>query len=317
MIQLFNSSDAELFARASEIREKVYGKAVFLRGLIELSSYCANDCYYCGLRKSNAAAARYRLSHDEMIDCCERGYALGLRTFVLQGGEDAHFCDARMTKLVSEMRARWPDCAVTLSLGERSRESYQALYDAGAERYLLRHETANAAHYATLHPSNLSFERRMRCLHDLRDIGYQVGCGFLVGSPGQTEKHLEEELAFLQKFQPQMVGIGPFLPHKNTPFAHEPAGSLALTLRMLAMIRIMLPRANLPATTALGTLSPMGRIAGLQAGANVLMPNLSPAHVREKYQLYDGKLHEGLDELRKNVEAVGYEIVIGRGDPHG
>lgn len=307
----------ELFRQARAVREKAYGKAVFLRGLIELSSYCESDCYYCGLRKSNKNAARFRLTPEEIFSCCEQGYALGLRTFVLQGGEDSYFNDDRMAKIVGKIRARWPDCAITLSLGERSRASYQALFDAGADRYLLRHETANAAHYALLHPPELKFDRRIECLHNLREIGFQVGCGFLVGSPGQTEEHLQQELDFLQKFKPQMVGIGPFLPHKDTPFAHEPAGSLALTLKMLAKIRLLLPNVNLPATTALGSLSTEGRTIGLKAGANVLMPNLSPARTRSKYQLYDGKLFESLEDLRKAVEQTGYEVVIGRGDPHG
>ena len=304
-----------LFERARALRERVYNRAVFLRGLVEISSYCGNDCYYCGLRKSNATAERFRLTHDEIMTCCESGYAAGLRTFVLQGGEDAHFDDARMLSIVREIHARWPDCAITLSLGERSRESYQALHEAGAERYLLRHETANAVHYAQLHPPELRFARRMQCLQELREIGYQVGCGFLVGSPGQTQEHLREELAFLRDFRPEMVGIGPFLPHKDTPFAQEPAGSLELVLRLLAMIRILLPGVNLPATTALGTLSTAGRTVGLQAGANVLMPNLSPGRTRAQYRLYDGKRFESLDELRKSVAQAGYEVVVGRGDP--
>jgi len=307
----------ELFRQARAVREQFYGKAVFLRGLIELSSYCESNCFYCGLRKSNQHAARYRLTPEEIFSCCGQGYDSGIRTFVLQGGEDSYFNDDRMAKIVNEIRTRWPDCAITLSLGERSRASYQALFDAGADRYLLRHETANKAHYAKLHPSELCFDKRMECLHDLRDIGYQVGCGFLVGSPGQTQEHLEQELAFLRDFRPQMVGIGPFLPHKDTPFAHAPAGSLALTLEMLAKIRLLLPHANLPATTALGTLSENGRTIGLQAGANVLMPNLSPDRTKSKYQLYDNKLHESLQDLCEAVALAGYEVVIGRGDPYG
>jgi len=318
MIQkLLNCNLEELSGQARAVREQAFGKAVFLRGLVEISSYCRNNCYYCGLRRSNSKAGRYRLSQEEILACCEQGYAAGLRTFVLQSGEDSHLNDERMIPIVQEIRKRWPDCAITLSLGERSRESYQALFEAGAERYLLRHETANAAHYAKLHPLELDLQNRMRCLHNLREAGYQVGVGFLVGSPGQTQEHLQEELAFLQKFKPEMVGIGPFLPHKDTPFANEPPGSLELTLRLLAITRILLPGANIPSTTALGTLHSAGREWGLRAGANVLMPNLTPAAVREHYRLYDGKVVEGLQSLRESVARAGYEIIVGRGDPHG
>ena len=238
-----------------------------------------------------------------------------MRTFVLQSGEDPWFTDERMVPIVRAIHERFPDCAITLSIGERARESYQALFGAGAQRYLLRHETANACHYARLHPGGLTLQSRMRCLQDLRGIGYQVGCGFMAGSPSQTIECLLDDLEFLREFQPEMVGVGPFLPHRDTPFAHEPAGTLDLTLRLLAIIRILLPRVNLPATTALGTLSPQGRELGLRAGANVLMPNLTPEGAKGKYLLYDNKVNEDLQSLRESLKRAGYEIVVGRGDP--
>ncbi len=311
---------AYLFARARDVREAYYGKDVYLRGLIEFSNYCKNDCLYCGIRKSNKCAVRYRLSDEEILLCCERGYALGFRTFVLQSGEDENDTDERIVSLVSEIRKRYPDCAITLSIGEKSRESYQKYYDAGANRYLLRHETATKAHYGRLHPHTLSYENRVRCLYDLKEIGYQVGSGFMVGAPYQTAEHLAKDLLFLHKLQPDMVGIGPFIPHKDTPFREEPAGTLALTCFMLGLVRLMLPRVLLPATTALGTIAENGREQGILAGANVVMPNLSPEAVRENYMLYDHKLHSGAeaaecrDELIRAMEAIGYRVNMARGD---
>lgn len=309
-----------LFAAAREVREQSYGKKVFIRGLIEISSYCKNDCYYCGIRRSNRKAERYRLKEETILRSCEYGYELGFRTFVLQGGEDHHFTDERLTALIGAIKEQHPDAAVTLSLGERSRESYQRLFDAGADRYLLRHETADRAHYARLHPPALSLSRRMECLKTLKDIGYQVGCGMMVGSPFQGVEQLLEDLRFLIAFQPHMVGIGPFLPHRDTPFGKEPPGSAAMTLRLLAVIRLLLPKVLLPATTALATAEADGRERGILAGANVVMPNLSPAAVREKYSLYDNKRSfgreaaEGLHELRRSMERIGYEVVCDRGD---
>ncbi|MDR3313393.1 MAG: [FeFe] hydrogenase H-cluster radical SAM maturase HydE [Oscillospiraceae bacterium] len=323
---LLEHSPAEaelLFARARTTRERVYGKAVWLRGLIEFSSYCKNDCYYCGLRRSNAKAERYRLTAEEIYACCANGWALGFRTFVLQSGEDPWFTDARLCEIVAEIRRRWPDCAITLSLGERSRESYAALRTAGAERYLLRHETANAAHYARLHPAELRLASRMDCLLELRTLGYQVGCGFMVGSPGQDVDCLLDDLEFLCAFRPQMVGIGPFLPHGETPFAQEAPGTLEQTLFLLGVIRLLLPGVLLPATTALGTVHPLGREKGLLAGANIVMPNLSPVGVRKKYLLYDNKICTGEEAaecrlcLQRRVESVGYFIESARGDAAG
>ena len=311
---------SQLYAAARDVRESVYGRKVYIRGLIEVSSYCKNNCYYCGIRCENHHADRYRLSDDAILECCDTGYEIGFRTFVLQGGEDRCFSDDRLEKLIRTIKERYPDTAVTLSLGERGRESYQRLYDAGADRYLLRHETANGAHYRKLHPENLSLEYRMDCLKNLKDIGYQVGSGMMVGSPHQTMDHLLEDLRFLQELQPHMVGIGPFLPHKDTPFGNRAPGSAEMTLRLLAIIRLMLPHVLLPATTALATAEEDGRERGILAGANVAMPNLSPADVRTKYMLYDNKRSFGseaaecLELLRASMEKIGYEVVTDRGD---
>ena len=311
---------ARLAALAAAERRKWYGDAVFTRGLIEISNHCKNDCYYCGIRRSNGAADRYRLTPEEILACCEEGHALGFRTFVLQGGEDGYYTDDRLCPRIETVKARWPDCAVTLSLGERSRESYQALFDAGADRYLLRHETADKAHYARLHPPEMSWERRMDCLRELRDIGYQVGCGFMVGSPGQTARELAKDLKFIEGFKPDMCGVGPFIPHHETPFRDEPAGTLELTCYLLSLIRLLWPPVLLPATTALGTVDPRGREAGILAGANVVMPNLSPVGVRKQYELYDNKICTGeesaqcLSCLDRRMREIGYRLTVGRGD---
>lgn len=312
--------DKELFASAVDIREKAYGKDVYIRGLIEISSYCKNDCYYCGIRKSNDKAQRYRLSREEILECCVTGYDLGFRTFVLQGGEDPYFTDERICSIVEEIKERFPDCAVTLSLGEKSRESYQQYFDAGADRYLLRHETAGADHYKKLHPEDLSQEHRMQCLQDLKEIGYQVGSGFMVGSPYQKTEDLISDLRFLQELQPDMIGIGPFITHQDTPFREFTSGELTLCLRMVAILRHLFPEVLLPATTALGTIHPNGRELGLLAGANVVMPNLSPVGVREKYSLYDNKICTGEEAaecrgcLENRVASAGFQIVVDRGD---
>lgn len=312
--------DKALFARADEVRQKYYGRDVYIRGLIELTNYCRNDCYYCGIRRSNRHVQRYRLTKDEMLLCCEQGYHLGFRTFVFQGGEDAYYTDDRMCEILSEIHRRFPDCAITLSLGERSKESYQRMFDAGADRYLLRHETAAEQHYRKLHPADMSLNNRKRCLFYLKEIGYQVGSGFMVGSPGQTTENLIEDLRFLQELHPAMIGIGPFIPHKDTPFGGKAGGTLELTLRMVAILRLLFPYALIPATTALGTIHPRGREMGLKAGANVVMPNLSPENVRKQYELYDNKICTGeesaqcVESLKKQVQSAGYRIVIARGD---
>ena len=316
------SEEDRRFSRdlACELTQERFGRRVFFRGIIEFTNYCKNDCYYCGIRCSNRCLSRYRLTEDEILSCCEEGYRLGYRTFVLQGGEDGWWTDEKITALVRRIRAQYPDCAITLSLGERSRESYQRLFDAGADRYLLRHETADKQHYESLHPPEISFENRMRCLYDLRDIGYQTGCGMMVGTPGQRPEHLARDMLFMCGFRPQMIGTGPFLPHHDTPFRNEPAGSADVTLMLMSLCRIMLPDVLLPATTALGTLDGEGRKRGVLAGANVIMPNLSPLAVREKYMLYDGKsisgddAGESLDILRRHMQEIGYELQVGRGD---
>lgn len=309
----------ELMAKASRVRDEVYGRKVFMRGLIEISNHCKNDCLYCGIRRSNPCQ-RYRLSKEQILDCCRHGHELGFRTFVLQGGEDAWFTDTVLCDLVAEIKKRHPDCAVTLSLGERGRESFRRLRDAGADRYLLRHETADPDHYAFLHPAEMSFDHRMQCLRDLRDLGFQVGAGFMVGSPGQTLETLKKDLAFIADFRPEMVGIGPFIPAAGTPFEHKPAGSIDLTLRLLAIIRLLHPHVLLPATSALGTLHPTGRERAIAAGANVVMPNLSPQDTRALYSIYNNKLATGSEaaesaaDIRARLKAIGMEVPTDRGD---
>jgi biotin synthase len=325
LLTLINTTDGDTAAllrqHADEVRRKYYGTKVFLRGLIEISSYCKNDCLYCGIRRSNKDAQRYRLSREDILSCCENGYALGFRTFVMQGGEDSFFTDDVLVPLIAEIKEKYPDCAVTLSLGERSRESYKRLKDAGADRYLLRHETACEELYSKLHPAEMSLAHRKECLFALRELGYQVGAGFMVGAPFQTAENLVADLRFLQELQPQMIGIGPFIPHHNTPFSGEKAGTLELTLRLLGIMRLMFPRVLLPATTALGTIAPDGREQGLRTGCNVVMPNLSPVMVRKKYDLYDNKICTGEEAaecrgcLQMRIESAGYAVASERGDP--
>ena len=325
--------DEELFAEADRVRREHYGDAVYLRGLIEFTNYCRNNCYYCGIRRDNGNLARYRLDKETILECCREGYGLGFRTFVLQGGEDSYFAgdegDEHLCDIVSEIHGKYPDCAVTLSVGERSRESYRRLFDAGARRYLLRHEAASPGLYEIIHPSEMSLENRKQCLYDLKEIGYQVGAGLMVGVPGQTLNHLIDDLRFMQKLQPDMIGIGPYLSHRDTPFGKSTAvcaqgmlrgEKLRLTLRLLAVLRIMFPYALIPSTTALGTIDPNGREMGLKAGANVVMPNLTPAEVREKYELYDNKICTGEESaqcrscLEMRVISAGYRIVTDIGD---
>ncbi|MBR1874052.1 MAG: [Eubacterium sp.] len=318
-----NMSDeliSSVSSRADKIRKKIYGNKVYTRGLIEFSNYCKNDCYYCGIRCSNKSAARYRLSKDEILACCSEGYELGFRTFVLQSGEDSYFTDDRICDIVSSIRSAYPDCAITLSIGEKSREAYTSYFQAGADRYLLRHETADEAHYQRLHPGNMSLKSRMQCLYDLKEIGYQIGAGFMVGSPYQTPETLAEDMIFLSELKPHMVGIGPYITHKDTPFANMQSGSLDQTLYLLSLVRLMLPDVLLPATTALGTIHPRGRELGIMAGANVVMPNLSPVGVRDKYLLYDNKICTGDESaqcrtcLETRMQSIGYEVVTDRGD---
>lgn len=309
-----------LAEEAVRLRKKYYGNAVYVRGLIEFTNYCRNDCFYCGIRRSSRGLERYRLTEEEILSCCEEGSRLGFQTYVLQGGEDPWYTDERLERIIRSIKEQYPDCAVTLSVGERSYESYRGLREAGADRYLLRHETASEEHYRRLHPAEMSLVHRKQCLYQLKDLGYQVGAGFMAGSPGQTYAELAEDLLFLRELKPQMAGIGPFIPHHSTPFRDEPAGSVELTIRLLSIVRILLPRVLLPATTALGTMDPMGREKGFAAGANVVMPNLSPAANRKQYELYDNKLctgdeaAESLSDLKKRVEAAGWRLSMERGD---
>ncbi len=309
-----------LMKKADEVRRSVYGNKVFVRGLIEISNICKNDCYYCGIRGGNSNCERYRLTPEEIIECCKEGYSVGFRTFVLQGGEDGFFTDEILCNLIRKIKELFPECAVTLSLGERSRESYEKLYKAGADRYLLRHETADEWLYSKLHPENLSLSNRMECLRNLKEIGFQTGCGFMVGAPYQTTKHIAEDLKFIEEFKPDMCGIGPFVPHKDTIFKTEKHGSPELTCYLLSIIRLIHPNILLPATTALGTVDPMGREKGIMAGANVVMPNLSPESVRKKYDLYDNKVSSGAEsamhrkELETRMAKIGFKVVTARGD---
>lgn len=309
-----------LFSKARSVANQFFGNRIYVRGLIEFTNYCKNDCYYCGIRKSNLKADRYRLNKEEILSCCEQGYELGFRTYVLQGGEDLWYSHEEMLDIVSSIRNAYPDCAITLSLGEKTYEQYLELFKAGANRYLLRHETANTSHYSKLHPPSLSAENRKKCLYDLKEIGYQVGTGFMVGSPYQTTENLIEDLLFIKHFEPQMIGIGPFITHKDTPFADFPSGQLDLTLVLIAILRLMHPNALIPATTALGTIDPNGREKGIIAGANVVMPNLSPVGVRKKYSLYDNKICTGEEAaecrmcLQNRMKKIGYELVVDRGD---
>lgn len=312
--------DKELFVAADKVRRENYGNKVFIRGLIEFSNFCKNNCYYCGIRAGNLDALRYRLSKDEILNCCENGYSLGFRTFVLQSGEDLYYTDEMICKIIDNIKQKFSDCAITLSIGEKSAYTYKKYKEAGADRFLLRHETANSEHYRKLHPPEMLLESRINSLSALKKLGFQTGSGFMVDSPFQTTKNLIEDLRFLQKIQPEMLGIGPFISHKDTPFANEKSGTAELTLRIIAICRLLFPKSLIPATTALGTIAADGRERGLCAGANVVMPNLSPLRVREKYLLYDNKISTGEEAaeslflLEKQVRNVGYEIVVARGD---
>jgi len=309
-----------LHQAADEVRRAHYGREVYTRGLIEFSNFCRNNCLYCGIRRDNRKVERYRLSCEEIVSCADEGYGLGFRTIVLQGGEDGSYSDEDFCRIISGIREHHPDCAVTLSLGERSYESYKKLFQEGADRYLLRHETADKAHYEYLHPAEMSFEHRRESLYQLKEIGYQVGAGMMLGSPGQTPEYLAKDLAFLKELSPDMIGMGPFVPHKDTPFGKEQQGGLTLTLKMLSVIRLLFPYVLLPATTALGTIHPLGREYGLMSGANVVMPNLSPTEVRKLYSLYNNKICTGEESaqcvgcLDLRVKETGYELVSRRGD---
>lgn len=321
LLSNYTDDDSEYIQeKARKVANQYFSNKIYTRGLIEFSNYCKNDCYYCGIRGSNKNVLRYRLSKDEILECCKNGYSLGFRTFVIQGGEDGRYQDEDVIDVLRSIKKQYPDCAVTLSIGEKSFESYAKFREAGADRYLLRHETANEEHYRLLHPEKLSLKNRKQCLWDLKALGYQVGTGFMVGSPFQKLEYIVEDLLFIKELEPQMVGIGPFLPHHDTPFGDEERGSMELTLFLISVIRLMIPNGLIPATTALGTIHPLGREKGVLAGANVVMPNLSPVSVRKNYELYDNKICTG-DEaaeckvcLSNRMKKIGYEIVCDRGD---
>ena len=326
-IQLLSkrSEETDQYARdlGNKVRQQIYGNDIYVRGLVEFTNYCKNDCYYCGIRRSNKNAQRYRLTEEDILLCCQQGYELGFRTFVLQGGEDGYYTDERLLSIIHKIKAEYPDCALTLSIGEKSEESYRDYREAGVDRYLLRHETADEKHYGKLHPSSMSCEHRKNCLRTLKKLGFQTGAGFMVGAPYQTVENLADDFLFLKELNPEMVGIGPFIPHQDTPFHGEKSGTLEDTLFYLALLRLMLPHVLLPATTALGTIHPKGREMGVLSGANVVMPNLSPVSVRKKYMLYDGKICTG-DEaaecrhcLSRRMEQIGCQIVSDRGDYKG
>ena len=326
-IQLLSerSEETDQYARdlGNKVRQQIYGNDIYVRGLVEFTNYCKNDCYYCGIRRSNKNAQRYRLTEEEILLCCQQGYELGFRTFVLQGGEDGYYTDERLLSIIHKIKAEYPDCALTLSIGEKSEESYRDYREAGVDRYLLRHETADEEHYGKLHPSSMSCEHRKNCLRTLKKLGFQTGAGFMVGAPYQRVENLADDFLFLKELNPEMVGIGPFIPHQDTPFHGEKSGTLEDTLFYLALLRLMLPHVLLPATTALGTIHPKGREMGVLSGANVVMPNLSPVSVRKKYMLYDGKICTG-DEaaecrhcLSRRMEQIGCQIVSDRGDYKG
>ena len=314
----------EFSEQARIIQHQHFGNGVFIRGLIEVSSYCRCDCFYCGIRKSNSSAQRYHLTDEQILACCKQGYETGFRTFVLQGGEDLQFSAQGIAELISKIKSLYPACAVTLSLGERDYSTYKLWRQAGADRYLLRHEAASAQLYSKLHPQEQKLENRKQCLFDLKELGFQVGSGFMVGAPFQTPQDLAQDLLFLQELDPHMIGIGPFVPHRATPFASFPAGYVELTLFLISLLRVIFPKALIPATTALNTLSKTGRCDGIQAGANVVMPNLSPKENRKKYDLYEGKAKggietaDGLKKLIYEMEKINYKILLNeRGDYGG
>lgn len=324
LLGTFKEEDQKYAANmARNISLEKFGNKIFFRGIVEFTNVCKNNCKYCGIRRGNKEVSRYRLNKEEILKCCEEGYKYGYRTFVLQGGEDNYYSDEMMEDIISSIHKKYPDCAITLSIGEKERESYEKFYKAGATRFLLRHETADEKHYEKLHTDELSWEHRMNCLKNLKDIGYQTGCGFMVGSPYQSISNIAKDMIFIEKFKPQMIGIGPFIAHKDTPFKDFPCGSAKMTLFILSLCRIMLPDVLLPATTALSTVRDDGRQLGVLSGANVIMPNLSPIEVRKKYMLYDNKAITGDDAgenlklIQGNMNEIGYEVIIDKGDYKG
>ncbi len=323
IVYLLKNLDEEhkniLFVYAYQTCMKYYGNKVYMRGLIEFSNICKQDCLYCGIRASNSHVDRYRLSKDQILSCCQEGYRLGYRTFVLQSGEDFWYTEEKLIEIIKSIKKLYPDVAITLSIGERDYVTYKHLLEAGADRFLLRHETASRHLYEKMHP-NMSFDNRRNCLKDLKELGYQVGAGFMVGLPEQTEEDLAEDLLFLKELEPDMIGIGPYIPHNDTPLKGSKGGTVEDTLVILAFTRLLIPECLLPSTTAMGTLHPKGRERALKVGANVVMPNLSPTSVRAKYELYENKICTG-DEaahcrgcIERRINSAGFEVDMGRGD---
>jgi len=320
LLNNINEENRQYLSNAAlRVKEEFYGKEIYIRGIVEFSNFCKQNCLYCGIRKDNAHVDRYRLSHKEIVEACRKGYALGYRTFVLQSGEDPYFTDDRVVAIIKDIRDNFKDAAITLSLGEKTKRSYKKFYDAGADRYLLRHETANEKLYDKLH-ENMTFQNRKECLYDLKEIGYQVGAGLMVGSPGQKKTDLIDDLRFLKELKPQMVGMGPYLTHKETPLKDSENGSLTETLVMLSLVRLILPEVLLPATTAVGTIDDYGREQAILAGCNVVMPNISPMEVRKKYELYENKIcvDDQPEECRfcieGRVKCTGSTLNMCRGD---
>lgn len=311
---------AYLCIKANQIKEETFGKYVYIRGLIEFTNYCKNDCYYCGIRCSNKKAQRYRLSFEDILASCDMGEQLGIQTYVLQGGEDPFFTDEKLIEIVQKIKEKYPHKAITLSVGERTDESYLKLKKNGVDRYLLRHETATKSHYEQLHPGNLTLENRLECLRKLKQAGFQTGAGFMVGSPFQNDEHLANDLLLLKELQPEMVGIGPFIHHNDTPFKDFSDGSVRKTVLMVALTRLLLPKALIPSTTALASLNQDGRKMALLSGANVVMPNLTPAGNRKKYLLYQNKISAGEEtaecfhQLKEEIESIGLKMDLFRGD---
>ena len=320
LLEMREEHAAYLYQSAREVCDEVYGKKIFMRGLIEYTNYCKNNCFYCGIRAGHVGLSRYRLTNERIMASVVKGYALGARTFVIQGGENPMDSDESIVEIIRLVHATYPDCAITLSVGEKSKETYQKFFDAGASRYLLRHETANRDHYRKLHPANMSYEHRIRCLFDLKEIGFQVGCGMMIGTPGQDVDCLYDDLVLIMELNPHMIGIGPFIAHSDTPFSTEKGGDVETTLRMIAIIRLIHPKVLLPATTALASVDMQGYEKAIMSGANVVMPNITPHEVKGSYMLYDGKegvnleSEEQIAELKTRIEDIGYELCIDRGD---
>lgn len=289
IVQLLTTDEynGELFAAADRVRSKYVGDDVHLRGLIEFSNICKQNCLYCGLRRENRKINRYRLTPEQIIDFAGKAKTYGYRTVVLQSGEDENFDVATMQRIIREIKAM--DMALTLSVGEKTKEEYAAYREAGADRYLLRIETTDKQLYEKLDPG-MSFDNRKRCLRDLKELGFEVGTGCMVGLPGQTLESLADDILFFKEIDADMIGIGPFIPNADTPLSEEKGGTFTLSLKVMAITRLLLPDINIPATTAMESLDHNGRVIALGSGANVVMPNVTEGDYRKWYALYPGKI---------------------------